>query len=155
MAKDKSSSAKRETAPARLDMPMAQWFDEFFNRPWSRLRDWQGLEPLDAATPRVDVIDRDDTLVVRAELPGMDKDDVDLAVSGNTLTLKGSSRQEEEQEDDDYHRREIVSRYIARTVPLPCEVDGGRASARLKDGMLEVTLPKVEQAGRRKIPVES
>jgi HSP20 family protein len=155
MAKDKGTPAKRETAPARLDTPMAHWFDEFFNRPWPRLRDLPALESLEAATPRVDVIDRDDTVVVRAELPGIDKDDIELSVSGNTLTLKGSSRQEEQHEDGDYHRREIVSRYVSRTVTLPCDVDGDKANARLKNGMLEVTLPKLEQAGRKKISVES
>lgn len=155
MGKDKGTPAKRETAPSRLDTSMAHWFDEFFNRPWPRLRDLPALETLDAATPRVDVIDRDDTVVVRAELPGIGKDDIDLSVSGNTLTLKGSTREEEEQEDGDYHRKEIVRRYVSRTVTLPCEVNGDAANARLKDGMLEVTLPKVEQAGRRKITVES
>lgn len=158
MAKDKDVPVKQsaETSPQRFDQQIERLFEDFFNRRWLRpFSDWPGLERLDTKLPRIDVVDRENELVVRAELPGMSKDDIDVSVSDDTITLKGSSRKEEEKDEDNYHRREIVSSFISRTLPLPCEVDGERAKAQLKDGMLEVTLPKVEKAKRKRIQVES
>jgi len=155
MAKDKEVSVKKPAAaPRRLDA-FDSWIDELLGRRWLRPPDWPSLgERLDARTPRVDVIDRNGELLVRAELPGVSKDDIDLTVSDNSVTVKGTSRKESEREEGDYHHREIVSSFVSRTVPLPCSVDGDHAKARIKDGVLEVTLPKAAQARRKRIDVE-
>ena len=105
--------------------------------------------------PKIDVIDRESELVVRAELPGFNKDDLDVNVTRNTVTVKGSSRKEEEKEEGQYHHREIVSRTVSRTVPLPCDVDSASAKAKLKDGMLEVTVAKAKGAENKRIDIES
>jgi HSP20 family protein len=159
MAKDKQVPVKQagEVPPQRFDQQVERLFEDFFNHRW--LRPFSGFgsgeTPLGSRTPRVDVVDRDNDLLVRAEMPGMAKDDIDVSVSDNTITLKGSVRKEQEEDEGDYHRREIFSSYVSRTVSLPCAVDGDRAKARLKDGMLEVTLPKAETARRKRIDVES
>lgn len=159
MAKDKEVAVKQsgDAAPQRFDQQVERLFEDFFNRRWLRpFSDWSLADTrLDSQAPKVDVMDREDEVVVRAEMPGMTKDDIDVSVSDNTVTLKGAMRKEEEKEEGDYYRREIISSYVSRTVPLPCEVDGEQAKARLKDGMLEITLPKAAKAKRKRIDVES
>lgn len=104
--------------------------------------------------PHVDMIDRENDILVRAELAGVDKKDVEIAVTDNTLTIKGCTRQESTQEEGNYCRCEIAQGAFARTMTLPCAVDGDKAKATCKDGMLELVLPKLEPAKRRAIKIE-
>jgi HSP20 family protein len=152
----------RATAtPARALTPfeeMERLFESFFPRGWLRpwRFDWPSwpAEWAEVRLPSVDVIDRDDEVVVRAELPGVDKKDLDVSLSENTLTIKGSTQREEKEEKGDYYRREISQASFARTITLPAEVDGERAKANFKDGVLELVLPKREKAKRQSIKVE-
>lgn len=160
MAKEKSVPVKSTSqAPARrFDDQLEALFSDFFNRRWPRPFgfDWPRFESgLAEALPPMDVVDRDNEVLVRAELPGMSREDLEVTVSDDTLTIKGQSRREEEKEDGDYHRREIVSRSVSRTVSLPGPVNGDGAKAELKDGVLEITLPKAERAKRKRIDIAS
>jgi HSP20 family protein len=160
MAKEKSVPVKSSTrAPARrFDDQLEALFSDFFSRRWPRpfSADWPRFESSFAeALPPVDVVDRDNEVLVRAEIPGIAREDLEVSVSDDTLTIKGQSRREEEKDNGDYHRREIVSRSVSRTVSLPGPVDGDSAKAQLKDGVLEITLPKAERAKRKRIDVES
>ena len=159
MAEEKDVPVKKDaSAPARLDEQIESMFEDFFNRRWLRpfSMDWPTWSAkLDAKAPKIDVIDRESELVVRAELPGFNKDDLDVNVTRNSVTVKGSSRKEEEKEEGQYHHREIVSRTVSRTVPLPCDVDSASAKAKLKDGMLEVTVAKAKGAENKRIDIES
>jgi HSP20 family protein len=162
MAKGKDVSVQRteERAPARFDREIERLFDDFFSRRWLRpfSFDWPSLPRLaEVELPKVDVLEQDDSVVVRAEMPGIDKDNIEVSVSDGSITLKGSARSEaeEKKEEGEYYRREISSRYLSRTVALPCEVDSEQAKAQLKDGVLEVTIPKSTRAKRRKIEIES
>ncbi len=142
-----------------MDRLMERMFEGFGPR-WPRLLGggwpWAGeLErELDHRVPRVDVVERDDAVVVRAELPGVDKKDLDVTMTERNLTIKASTRKETKEEKGDYHRSEIVQGEFLRTVTLPAEVDGEKARASFKDGLLELTLPKVQVAQRRSIKVE-
>ncbi|HEX7054982.1 MAG TPA: Hsp20/alpha crystallin family protein [Burkholderiales bacterium] len=130
-------------------------FDDFFGRRWLRPFGWERpFGDFFDAGPNVDVIDRDDEVVVRAELPGYRKEDVEVSVSGNTLTLSGETRREEREEKGSYYRAEIARGAFSRTLALPAEVDDAKARASMKDGVLELTLPKVERARRRSITIE-
>jgi HSP20 family protein len=82
------------------------------------------------------------------------KEDIEIALAGNLLTLKGQTKREEKEEKGDYYRCEISQGSFSRTVTLPAEVNEAGARAELRDGMLEVTLPKVEKAKKRPIKVE-
>lgn len=104
--------------------------------------------------PKVDVIDRDDEVVVRAEIPGVAKDDLDISVTDNTVTIKGETKRESKEEKGDYYRCEISRGTFARTLPLPANVDSDSAKAKFEDGVLELTIPKVEKAKRRTIKVD-
>ena len=110
--------------------------------------------PFEGGTPRVDVIDRDDELVVHAELPGVRKEDIDVSLSDGALRISATTKREEEGGEGDYHRREISRGEFRRTIPLTESVDAERAKAKLEDGILELTLPKTEGGKRRSIDVE-
>ena len=141
--------------PARIVSPfedMDRWFEGFFPRGWMRpsRMDWprwgEMAAPFEGRMPKVDVIDHDEEVVVRAEVPGVEKDDLDVSISDNTVTIKGETRREEKEEKGDYYRCETSRGAFARTVMLPDYVDTEGAKAKFKDGVLELMLPKVEKA---------
>lgn len=146
-------------APAALEN-LEQLFDDFLRRRWPRpLRwDWPRWNELssllDKAAPSVDVVDRAKEVMVRAEVPGIDKEDLDVSITDRTLTIKGSSRQEDKQEGEDYFRQEIRSGAFSRSVVLPADVNAARAKATFKDGLLELHLPKVRASKRQKIALK-
>ncbi|WP_455202959.1 Hsp20/alpha crystallin family protein [Kaarinaea lacus] len=134
-------------------------FDAFFPSAWHRglARGlpslWQRSGLMEQLAPKVDVIDRDDEVVVRAEMPGVEKDDLQLSVTENTVTLKGETKKEEKEEKGKYYRCETSRGSFSRTFSLPCEVDGAKAKAVFKDGLLELTLPKVAKAKRHDVKI--
>jgi len=139
---------------------MDRMFEGFFPRGWMRpMRmdwpEWSTLQaPFEGRTPKVDVVERDNEVVVRAELPGVDKDNLDVSVTDDSVTIKATTQQESEEEKDDYHRREISQGSFSRTVALPASVQSDQAKASFKNGMLELTLPKAVPAKRHNIKVE-
>lgn len=104
--------------------------------------------------PKVDVIDRDDEVVIRADVPGVDKDDLEVSVSNNTVTIMGETKREEKEEKGDFYRCEISRGAFARTVPLPGDVDIDNVKARFKAGVLELTMPKIEKSRRRSVEID-
>lgn len=166
MAKDtelKQGQQLQKAAPASdMDVydDMERMFDKFFTRGWMRpLRwEWPALGELnrvfDARLPRVDVIDRDNEIIVKAELPGVNKKDVDISMTEDSVIIKGSTRREEKEEKGNYYRTEISRGEFMRTIALPAAVDSAKAKASFKDGMLELVLPKLEARKRRTITVE-
>ncbi len=104
--------------------------------------------------PNLDVIDRDADILVRAEVPGIEKKDINISITDNLLTIKGQSSHEKKEERGDYHRHEISSSSFARSFTLPGSVDSSKTVANLKDGILEVTLPKLEVSKRRNIAIQ-
>ncbi|NPV81554.1 MAG: Hsp20/alpha crystallin family protein [Firmicutes bacterium] len=99
--------------------------------------------------PAVDVYDRGDSIVVKAEIPGVDKDEVSLTLTDDALTISGETRRDEEVKDKDYYRRERTYGSFTRTIPLPAPVRREGAKATFKNGVLEVVLPKARGAESR------
>lgn len=110
--------------------------------------------PADFAPP-VDVHEDESTLVLRAELPGVSREAIDIQVDGNVLTLKGERKLEAEQESRRYHRIERAYGTFVRQFQLPTTVDATRIDAHLADGILTLTLPKKEELKARKIQVKT
>lgn len=139
---------------------MDRMFESFFPRSWMHpfRRNWPSLGalelPFEGKIPSVDVIDHDDDILVRAEVPGVDKKDLDISVTENTVTIKGKSSHEEKEEKGDYYRCEISRGTFARTVSLPHDVNPDKAKATFKDGMLELTMPKVKKSNRHTIKLD-
>jgi HSP20 family protein len=103
-----------------------------------------------------EVRESDDAVTVTVEVPGVDRDHLDLRLTPQGLTIRGETRQKTEDARDDY--RVVQSRYesFVRTVPLPPGLDVDRAEARVKDGVLTVTLPKVDaRPGMRRVPIKA
>ncbi len=112
-----------------------------------------GLLPLSGRSPKVDVIDHDKDITVKAELPGVDKKDVNISVTDHTLTIKAETCKEKKEERENYYRREISRGHFSRSVMLPESVEIDKASANFNNGILEIVLPKSEPAKRRNIEV--
>lgn len=135
-------------------------FDRLFHPGWlwpmrRGFPSWDELKtPFEGKLPRVDVIDRDAEIIVKAEVPGVRKEDIEVSVTDNTITIKGSTRREEKEEKGEYYRCEISRGAFARTVALPENVDSGKAKASFKDGVLELVMPKLQKTQRRRIAID-
>jgi HSP20 family protein len=108
----------------------------------------------EARFPSMDIVNREKEIVVRAQVPGFDKEDIDVSLTDRTLKISGESHHEEETEEGDLHRHEIRKGSFSRVVTLPEDVDGRKAKASFKDGMLELILPKSRAAKKHSVPLE-
>jgi len=157
MAKSSKEIAVSKGALERLPRPafgnLERMFEDFFGRRWMRPAGWERAFAELPTLPHVDVIDRDNELVVRAEVPGYKKDDLEISVADGLLTIKGETRAEEKEEKGDYYRCEISRGAFSRSIGLPAAVDDTKAKASVKDGMLELTLPKLEKSKRHTIAI--
>ena len=150
-----------ERAPIRTWSPfdeMERMMENFFPSGWARpLSRWErpmAAEAPQAKVPAVDVIDREDEILLRAEVPGIKKEDLEVSTTDNTVTIKGSTSYESKEENGQYYRCEIARGAFARTIALPADVDSDKTKAKFKDGVLELVMPKVEQAKRRTIQIQ-
>jgi HSP20 family protein len=153
-----------ESRPSQLFGPLAEverLFDRLMPKSWIRPMamnwpTWGGLESslANIRVPQLDVIDRDKDILIRAELPGVEKKDIDVSISDNTLIIKGGVSRESKEQRKDYFRCEIEQGNFSRSVALPGAIDKAKISASLKDGILEVLLPKEESAQRRSVEVK-
>jgi len=143
-----------------LDRMFDRMAENFFRRGWLRPGgvEWPEFPSLAGAeerVPKVDVVDRDKEVVVHAELPGVKKEDLEVTLGEDTVTIRGRSSREEKEERENFYRCEIHRGEFARTLRLPAAVDGDKAKARFTDGVLELTLPKLAQAQRRSVKIDA
>jgi HSP20 family protein len=120
----------------RRDDAFEDLFREFFRAPRG------DAGPL---VPAAEVAESDGEVTVKMEVPGVEKDGIQLSVSEDMLTVRGETRKEREEKRKNYYCEEIRYGAFQRTVALPAEVDGAKASAELKNGVLRITLPKSKQ----------
>ena len=132
-----------------LRREMDRLFDDFLSHGPFHLGEPGSAEPL------VEVSDTKDAVIVKAHVPGTSKEHLQVDVSDDTLTLKGEMKEEKKKEEKNYYRREFRYGAFSRTVPLPVTVQGDKAKAKLKDGVLEVTIPKSEKAKVKQIPIQT
>lgn len=129
----------------RMDTMFDDFFGDFFRGARTDLaRGWN---------PRVDVFEADDKIVVKAELPGVDKDKIAIDVNGRVLTVKGERSTENEVKEDRYYTRECTYGSFERSFTLPAETDVEKIKAEYKDGMLKLDIPKPESSQPKKITV--
>ena len=113
-----------------------------------------GPDIFDQWAPSVDMYDDKDKVTISAELPGMKKEDIDISVTGNTLSITGERKHEETKETGETYRSERYFGRFHRTVTLPHAVDASQVQATYKDGVLNISLPKTEEAKRKQIEVK-
>ncbi|MBN1833764.1 MAG: Hsp20/alpha crystallin family protein [Deltaproteobacteria bacterium] len=112
-------------------------------------------EPAAGVFPLMNVTEDNDNFYVRAELPGLKPDELNISVTGDTLSLSGERKIPAEDEKAQYHRREREAGKFSRIVTLPSQVDTGKVEARCKDGILTITLPKAETAKPKQITIKA
>ena len=138
--------------PARemmtLREAMDRLFDDAFTHPLSR-------DGWSASTPAVDMYQTDDEIVVKASLPGIKADEVQINITGDVLTLKGEVNHEEEKNDKAWHIREQRWGSFQRSVALPTNVVSDKAKAEFENGILVITLPKAEEVKPRTITINA
>ena len=113
---------------------------------------WSGMD-LSPWNPAVDIVDNENEIVIKAELPGIDKKDISVDVEGRVLTLKGERSDEREEQKGNYSRRERSFGKFERTFTLPAEVDPALIKAEYKDGVLRIDVPKLEKHKPKQITV--
>ena len=155
---------KREVAPwrpfselARMERDMERMFEDFWTRPWFGLgwpRRFRALEEVAPRAPAIETYEEKDDVVVKAELPGMKKEDLELNISDNLLTIKGEKKKEEEVKEKGYYYSERSYGSFTRTVEIPKDVQTDKVKANFKDGVLEIRLPKTEEAKRKEVTIK-
>jgi HSP20 family protein len=140
---------------ARWEREMERMFDDFFGR---RLRPlwgerWWPARAVDVSVPAVDLYEEKDEIVAKVELPGLEKDDIEVNISNHLLTIKGEKKKEEEAKEANYYCSERSYGSFSRTVDLPKEVQVDKAQASFKKGVLEIRLPKSEEAKKKEIKI--
>lgn len=121
---------------------------------WGNHKDDKLSMPFEGRTPKVDIIDRDNDVLLKAELPGVKKEDIDISLNDSYVTIKGSTHAEHKEEKGDYYRSEISSGTFSRTMALPCEVDVDKCNASFNDGVLELTMPKSAKAKKKSVKIK-
>jgi len=150
---------------------MDRWFDPFeeLRRLQERMyRIFKEIEPsfmerkmlpatggeLATVEPFVDVIDKGDKVVVVADVPGVEKEDLSVNISGDRLEISAERKKEAEEKKEGYVRRERTYTSYYRSIPLPTEVDGDKADATFENGVLEISMPKVKVPEKKKIKIK-
>ena len=141
---------------------MDRFFDEYLPRRWWRQLhgNWpgraagHGLAPFAGKTPNIDVLNRENDFLIKAELPGVDKKDIKITIANNRLTLEATMSKEEKEEKGDYYHQEICRGSYHRSIELPEAVNESDAKATFQNGVLELTIPKIEKTKKSTIPVE-
>ena len=105
--------------------------------------------------PAIEVFEKEDKFVVKAELPGMTEEDIDISVVGDTLTIKGERKAESEVKEEDYYCCERSYGSFSRSIAVPSNVDAKKIEASYEDGVLEVSLPKAPEVKPKKIAVSA
>lgn len=105
--------------------------------------------------PSLEMYEKEDKVVVRAEIPGMKQEEIDISVEDSTLTIKGERKAESEVKDEDYYRCELSYGRFSRSIALPSKVQAEQVAASYDDGILEITLPKSPEAKPKKIAVKA
>ena len=163
MAEKNKEKETKAVAPWRPFMGLTHWerdmdrmMEDFFGRrarPWWP-ESWSRTDEHELRAPAVDVFEEKDDIVVKAELPGIEKDNIEVNLTDHTLTIKGEKKKEEEVKEENYYRSERSYGSFVRTVELPKDVRADKVKAAFKNGILEVRMPKTEDAKAKEIKVK-
>jgi HSP20 family protein len=148
---------EQSTYPSPFE-EMERRIDEFFKKPFSlfgptwfpRMR----MPEFEEMTPSVDIFEEGHDVVLKAELPGMKKEDIEVKLTDDMITLSGEKKKEEKIEKKNYHRLERSYGSFVRSFRLPAEVQTDQVKAQFKDGILEIRIPKTEEAKKKEKKVD-
>jgi len=138
---------------------MNRMFEEFWGRPTTSRRllssgEGGAVVPAEQREPSIDVMESDSEITAKAEMPGIDKKDININVTEDRLEISAETKKEEKKEEKGYIYREMRSGSYYRSVPLPSPVDPENTKASYKDGVLEIKMPKTEVKKKTPVKVE-
>ena len=139
-----------QRSPLRDIEDWQRQLEEFMGRSFGRWTDGEG-----GWMPSIDVFEKDGKLMVKAELPGMKEEDIDVSVSDNSLIIRGEKKSESEVNEENYYRSERSYGSFYRSIPLPSKVEADKIEANFEDGVLEVSLPKSAEVKPKKVAVSA
>jgi len=152
----------KEKVPVKYERPnplvmfddLRTEFENFFDRPWNMLN-WKFRPEKPAWMPKIDVFEKEGFLTVKADLPGMKKEEVFVTLEDNALVLKGERKEEKEVKEEYFYRAERIYGNFYRRLPLNFKADPAKIEAKFFDGVLEVRLPvpKLEEPKGLPIPI--
>lgn len=154
--KEVKEIVKREI-PKRVPFwgDMEEWVNNYLMRPFPFLKPSRLIFPQqEDLIPSVDIFEDGSDVVVKAELPGIKKEDIDITLTDNTIMIAGEKKREEEIKKKNYYRWESSYGSFNRTFSLPAEVKLDKVKSTFKDGVLEIKLPKTEEAKKKEIKVK-
>lgn len=158
----KTTKALKKVVPTKALSPLKEMekkfevmekrFEDFLRKPFSFLPSWMPtmkMHGMEEFAPSIDILTKGDNIVVKAELPGMKREDIDVILTQDTITISGEKQKEEKVDKKDYHSIERSYGSFKRSFSLPSEVQTEKASAKFEHGVLEITIPKTEEAKKK------
>jgi HSP20 family protein len=137
--------------PFRDMMSLRDVMDRLVDDAFIRPRDGMGM----LTGPAIDMIENEDAVLVKATLPGMKPDEINLSITGDVLTIRGEIRSERNEEKGNYVLRERQYGSFSRSIPLPTSVVSDKAKAEFEDGILTLNLPKAEEVKPKTISIKA
>ena len=154
MAKESNELAKAEPAiriPSGWDMD--KWFEDFRRGPFPSVTPLLLMQEA-MFNPVVDIFEEGNNVVVKAELPGMKKEEINITLKGGSITVAGEKRFEQSVETKAYYMHESSYGSFCRVMTLPSKIRKDKVTAEFKDGILEIRMPKTEEAKKKEIKVK-
>jgi len=139
--------------PLKDFLSMKDEIDRMFDRYFVKSSDNRQLPDI-TWIPPIDVEETKDEIIVKAEIPGMKKDDIKISLQNDNILIEGEKKQEKESKGKNYHRIERVFGKFKRMITLPCEVKADKVKAKYENGLLIINLPKAEETKSVNIPIE-
>lgn len=136
--------------PYREALSIRDLMERFMNEPMTGMRPWS-----ESGIPSVDMYQTDEEIIVKATLPGVQPDDIHISVTGDMLTVRGTTSEEQEAQDSSYYVRERRQGEFSRALTLPAPVVADKARAEFENGILTLTLPKAEEVKPKTITVKA
>ena len=143
---------KQKREMANLRNHFDNWMDRFFNEPVFSVPE---LFSDESWYPNVDVSEGKRDIIVKAEIPGVDKEGIDISLDGRLLTIRGEKKHEQEESDEHYHRVESSFGIFKRVIELPADIDKNEVDAKYKNGVLKIRLRKAKSADTKKIEIKT
>ena len=143
---------KQKCEMANLRKDLDDWMDRFFTEPV-----FSYPEPFSVKSwyPSVDVSEGKRDIIVKAEIPGVDKEGIDISLDGRLLAIRGEKKHEREESDEHYHRVESSFGIFKRVIELPADIDKNEVDAKYKNGVLKIRLKKAKSADTKKIEIKT
>jgi HSP20 family protein len=139
---------------SRMERDMERMFGSFFGRRLLDFRLPERIREIGVREPAIEVYEEKNDIVVKAEVPGMKKEEIEVNITENLLTIKGEKKKEEEIKKKDYYYSERSYGSFERSIEIPHAVHSDKARASFKDGVLEIRLPKTEEAKRKEVKLK-